>query len=216
MAACALINLYATAAAEIRQDCAPDSWDPWEEEKAARMAHCRDRAVELCNRVLAADAPSWTAASAMVAFLYDEWTWHQDLDHWEDPEEEEDARSRLLDELASAAERALALNSDDAAAATALAEASLASGDSPPASPMPVSTSGLGCFSLSLVVLGEKHGDQVGEFEETIIASDPVDLLWAVPGMTCLDAELDFEPGHLAISSPATWRSIGRGGTSSR
>ncbi|WP_431918746.1 hypothetical protein [Nonomuraea jabiensis] len=60
----------------------------------------------------------------------------------------------------------------------------------------PVSTSG--CFAFSLVALGEKHGDQFGEFEETVIASDPVHLLWAVPGLTCVDAE----PGRLAIHRP--------------
>lgn len=205
-AACALINLYAMASAEIRRDYAPDSWDPREEEKAARLAYCRDRATEQYNRALASAPPNGTAVSAMVAFLYDEWNWHQDLEHWEDPEEEEDARSRLFNELASAAEQALALNSDDAVAATALVEASLALGNSAPAQPavsnVAVSTSGLGYFSFSLVALGEKHGDQFGEFEETIIASDPVDLLWAVPGMACLDAELDFEPGHLAIYRP--------------
>ncbi|MET9246578.1 hypothetical protein [Nonomuraea sp. NPDC003709] len=51
VAACALINLYAMAADEIRQD-------PWEEGKAARLAHCRDRAAELYDRALAAAPPN--------------------------------------------------------------------------------------------------------------------------------------------------------------
>ncbi|MEV6037410.1 hypothetical protein AB0L65_40095 [Nonomuraea sp. NPDC052116] len=131
----------------------------------------------------------------MVAFLYDEWNWHQDLALREDPEEDEDASRRLLNELTSVAERALELDTDDVVAAVVLAETSSAQ-------PMAFQEATGGYFAFSLVALGEKHGDQFGEFEETVIASSPVDLLRAVPGMTCVDAELDAEPGRLAIHRP--------------
>lgn len=220
-AACALLNLYVLAAAEVRKEYLADSFDPDEKEKAGRLAHYRDLASGQCEKALTLDPAGATAPSAMVSLLYDEWEWLQSADM------DEDGRlaSSLL-ELKAAAERVVALDPDDTVAVAALAEVSIELDDTAAARhwnrrlleldpkdlesreflrrigepvPEPDGQAGYGYLCLMVEALGEKHGDRFGGFEEQIIVSSAIDLLWAAPGIAMLDAGLDHEPADLVL-----------------
>jgi hypothetical protein len=217
-ATCALLNLYVLAAAEVRKEYLADSFDPDEKEKAGRSAHYRDLAVGQCERALALDPAGATAPSAMVSLLYDEWEWLQSADM------DDDGRlaSSLL-ELKAAAERVVAIDPGDTVAVAALAEVSMELDDTAAARhwshrlleldpgdlesqeflrrigepvPEPDGQAGYGYLCLMVEALGEKHGDR---FEEQIIVSNAVDLLWAAPRIAMLDAGLDHEPADLVL-----------------
>jgi hypothetical protein len=229
-AALALAGLYAQAYVQI---CSNDftwlgvGYKQREERIAAWQQRFRERAAAHYERVLAAEPGCGAAASAVVVLHQEDWSQHQ-----KSTDGRSDGRllrrgdpvgARLLEELAAAAERALAINPDDAIATAGLAEAAWATWDDAAARrwyrrlfalapgddlaelrltrlgeplPEPAEPAGFGFLLFTIAAQADHHG---GMLEESIVISDPVELHWAMAGMVNMHEDAPVEPPELCV-----------------